>query len=83
MGCSLCPRSSGSLDEREELGFDPTIMTANDERFIEIERNGFRERIIIDKVMKHARCIAGRATTCWKAHREGDPQTPLVIKDSW
>jgi hypothetical protein len=30
-----------------------------------------------------ARCISGRATTCWKAHREGDPQTPLVIKDSW
>lgn len=28
-------------------------------------------------------CIAGRATICWKAHREGDPQTPLVIKDSW
>jgi Fungal protein kinase len=28
-------------------------------------------------------CIAGRATTCWKAHREGDPQTPLVVKDSW
>jgi hypothetical protein len=33
--------------------------------------------------MKRARCISGRATTCWKAHREGDPQTPLVIKDSW
>ena len=33
--------------------------------------------------MQHARCIAGRATTCWKAHHEGHPQTPLVIKDSW
>jgi len=34
--------------------------------------------------MKRAPYIAGRATTCWKAHREGDDsRTPLVIKDSW
>ncbi|KAJ4411003.1 hypothetical protein N0V85_003876 [Neurospora sp. IMI 360204] len=68
---------------KEELGFDPSIMTENDERFIQIERNGSTERLIIDKVMLRARCISGRAATCWKAHREGDPQTPLVIKDSW
>src|SRR5271168_841157 len=67
----------------EELGFDPTIMTANDQWFIEIGRNGLTERLIIDEVMKRARCIAGRATTCWKAHREEDPRTSLVIKDSW
>ena len=67
----------------EQLGFDPTIMTANKERFIEIKRNGMIERIIIDEVMQRARCIAGRATTCWKAHREGQPEIPLVIKDSW
>ncbi|CRK23262.1 hypothetical protein BN1723_003017 [Verticillium longisporum] len=67
----------------EELGFDPTILTANHERFIEIERNGSRERVIIDEVMLRARCIAGRATTCWKAHPEGRPGMPLVIKDSW
>jgi hypothetical protein len=29
-------------------------------------------------------CVAGRATTCWKAHREEDEsRAPLVIKDSW
>ncbi|KAK3363827.1 hypothetical protein B0T25DRAFT_513737 [Lasiosphaeria hispida] len=67
----------------EELGFDPTIMTANNKRFIEIERHGSTERLIIDGVMQRARCIAGRTTTCWKAHHEGHPQTPLVIKDSW
>ncbi|RSL43016.1 hypothetical protein CEP51_016410 [Fusarium floridanum] len=67
----------------EQLGFDPTIMTANEERFIEIKRNDMIERIIIDEVMQRARCIAGRATTCWKAHREGQPEIPLVIKDSW
>jgi hypothetical protein len=34
--------------------------------------------------MKRAPCVAGRATTCWKAHREGDDsEAPLVIKDSW
>ena len=47
----------------EQLGFDPTIMTANNERFIEIERDGLTERHIIDRVMQRARCIAGRATT--------------------
>ncbi|KAF3346064.1 mRNA export factor rsm1 [Verticillium dahliae VDG2] len=67
----------------EELGFDSTIVTANHERFIEIKRNGSRERIIIDEVMLRARCIAGRATTCWKAHPEGHPETVLIIKDSW
>ncbi|KAI0903609.1 hypothetical protein F4823DRAFT_267708 [Ustulina deusta] len=67
----------------EELGFDPTIRTANGQRFIEIERNGSTERLVIDKVMRRARCIAGRATTCWKAHREEEPRTPFVIKDSW
>uniref|UniRef100_A0A8H7N259 non-specific serine/threonine protein kinase n=1 Tax=Bionectria ochroleuca TaxID=29856 RepID=A0A8H7N259_BIOOC len=66
-----------------QLGYDPTIMTENEERFIEITRNGSTERIIIDGVMQRARCIAGRATTCWKAHREGKPEIPLVVKDSW
>ncbi|GKU10252.1 unnamed protein product, partial [Fusarium langsethiae] len=55
----------------------------NQERFIEINRNGSTERIIIDQVMQRARCIAGRATTCWKAHPERQPQMLLVIKDSW
>ncbi|PHH58539.1 hypothetical protein CDD81_5432 [Ophiocordyceps australis] len=67
----------------EELGFDPTIKTENGQRFIEIKRNGLAERIIIDEVIQRARCIAGRATTCWKAHREGYPEEPIVIKDSW
>ncbi|RMD42513.1 hypothetical protein DV735_g2633, partial [Chaetothyriales sp. CBS 134920] len=67
----------------EELGFDPTIMSANQERFIEVNRNGSTERIIIDQVMQRARCIAGRATTCWKAHPERQPEVLLVVKDSW
>lgn len=67
----------------EALGFDPTIIRSGGEQYIEIERDGRTERLIIDEVMKRARCIAGRATTCWKAHRKEDPQTPLVIKDSW
>ncbi|KAF2001283.1 hypothetical protein P154DRAFT_596918 [Amniculicola lignicola CBS 123094] len=54
------------------------------ERYIEIKRHGKKERLIINKVMKRAPCIAGRATTYWKAHREDDDsQMPLVIKDSW
>ncbi|KAL7897405.1 serine/threonine-protein kinase Sgk2 [Trichoderma sp. TUCIM 5745] len=67
----------------EELGFDPTIKSAGGKQYIEIERNGAQERLILDKVMLRTRCIIGRATTCWKAHRDGHPQEPLVVKDSW
>ncbi|KAK7219761.1 hypothetical protein V2G26_007764 [Clonostachys chloroleuca] len=65
------------------LGFDPTIRASGDVKYINIKRNDRIERLIIDEVMRRAPCIAGRATVCWRAHREEDPQTPLVIKDSW
>ncbi|KAH8726801.1 hypothetical protein GQ44DRAFT_758368 [Phaeosphaeriaceae sp. PMI808] len=70
----------------EQLGFDPSIITARAKgiRYIEIERNNQKERLIIDKVILRAPCVAGRATTCWKAYREGDEsRKPLIIKDSW
>ncbi|KAJ5987637.1 hypothetical protein N7522_011885 [Penicillium canescens] len=67
----------------EECGFDPTIITKDGQRFIEIEQNGQTERLVLDKLMKRAPCIAGRSTTCWKAHHEADPRVPLVVKDSW
>jgi len=74
----------GFLRMNEEmLGFDPTIITSGNQQYIDIERNEKTERLIIDGVMKRARCVAGRATVCRKAHRKDDPQTPLVIKDSW
>ncbi|PHH85746.1 hypothetical protein CDD83_11231 [Cordyceps sp. RAO-2017] len=41
----------------EELGFDPTIVKSNGERYIKIERGGQTERLIVDEVMKRARCI--------------------------
>ncbi|KAL7782027.1 serine/threonine-protein kinase Sgk2 [Trichoderma ceciliae] len=67
----------------EGLGFDPTIVTSGGEEYINIKRDGQMERLILDKVMNRARCIVGRATTCWKAHRKEDPLTSYVIKDSW
>ncbi|PHH59413.1 hypothetical protein CDD81_3223 [Ophiocordyceps australis] len=70
----------------ESLGFDPSIITCGNERRVEIQRHGQTERLIIDEVMTRSRCIAGRATTCWKAHGGDDDakhKTPLVIKDSW
>ncbi|WVO17060.1 hypothetical protein L204_104747 [Cryptococcus depauperatus] len=67
----------------DDLGFDPTIITSSDKRYIDIERNGQEERIIIKKTMSRARCVVGRATTCWEAYAEKDPKKPLVIKDSW
>ncbi len=70
------------MDE-EQLGFDPTVIKKGYSRYIEVKRNGLTERFIIDALMQRAHCVAGRATTCWKTHREGHPQTPFVIKDSW
>ncbi|EDN03054.1 predicted protein [Histoplasma mississippiense (nom. inval.)] len=72
------------LMSREQLGFDPTIVTTGTERYIEIEKDGTKEQLIIDGIVGRARCVAGRATTCWKAHCETDKlRTPLVVKDSW
>ena len=68
---------------KEQLGFDPTIVTVGDKRYIEIEQRSKKERLVIDKAIKRVPCIAGRATTCWKVYDEKDPSTPLVVKDSW
>ncbi|KAJ4865388.1 hypothetical protein T069G_01918 [Trichoderma breve] len=73
----------GSLVGEERLGFGLTIRTSHGKRFIEIERNSRPERLIIDEVIARSRCIAGRATTCWKAYIGGDPQTVFAIKGSW
>ena len=67
----------------EQLGFDPTITTVGDKRYMEIERGNGKERLVIDRVIKRVACVAGRATTCWKVYQEDDPRTPLVVKDSW
>jgi len=68
----------------EQLGFDPTILISDGKRYIKVVRNDQTERLILDELIKRAPCVAGRATTCWKAHREGDTsKTPFVIKDSW
>jgi hypothetical protein len=69
---------------KTQLGFDPTILEADGERYIEIMRDGCRERLVLDETMKRAGCVAGRATTCWRAHcAVDDTKSPLVIKDSW
>ncbi|PLN76227.1 hypothetical protein BDW42DRAFT_188799 [Aspergillus taichungensis] len=49
-----------------------------------ITRNGKSEGLFVDRLMRGASCVVGRATNCWKAHREGDESgTSLVIKDLW
>ncbi|PYH64776.1 protein kinase family protein [Aspergillus vadensis CBS 113365] len=68
----------------EQYGFDPTIIITEDgRRFIEIEQEGQVQRLFLERLIKRTPCIAGRATTCWKAYREDDPGIPLVVKDSW
>jgi hypothetical protein len=68
----------------EQLGFDPTISEEDGRRYIQITRSGKPERLVIDELMKRHSSVAGRATTCWKTHREGDKSKQiLVVKDSW
>lgn len=67
----------------KQLGFDSTVIALGDEQYIEITRDGQTERLIINKCIMRAPCVAGRGTTCWKAHHKEDPQTVFIIKDSW
>ncbi|KAA8627046.1 hypothetical protein PtrSN002B_011649 [Pyrenophora tritici-repentis] len=67
----------------EQLGFNPTIITDGDKRYIKIERENRKERLVINSLIKRVPYVAGRATTCWKSYKEEDPNKPLVIKDSW
>ncbi|KAG6149179.1 hypothetical protein E4U11_000248 [Claviceps purpurea] len=64
----------------EGLGIDPTIQKIDGEQFIEIERNGRSECIVIDELIIRARCIVGRATTCWRGHVKDHPEI-LVNRD--
>ncbi|KAF1934995.1 hypothetical protein EJ02DRAFT_471503 [Clathrospora elynae] len=67
----------------KQLGFDLTIVAVGDKRYIEIERESGKERLVINSVIKRVPCVAGQATTCWKVYQEGDPHTLLVVKNSW
>lgn len=68
----------------EQLGLDPTIQQPGGKRYVEITRNDQVERLVLtEEIIKQA-MIVGRATTCWKAYRDGDKlKEPLIIKDSW
>lgn len=67
----------------EDLGFDPTIKGPDGQQFIEIERDGKSECIVIKELIFRSRGIVGRGTTCWRAYNKDHPEKPLVIKDSW
>ena len=68
---------------KEQLRFNPTIVTLDGKRYIKVVRNNQTERLILNKLIKWAPYIAGQATTYQKVHRKGDTKIPLVIKDSW
>ena len=44
---------------KEQLGFDLTITIAGDKRYIEIEQDNCKERLVINKVIKRVACVAG------------------------
>ena len=68
----------------KQLGLDPTIQQSDGKRYMEVTRNGEIERLILTQLIKKQAVIAGRATTCWKAYRDGDEsRESLNVKDSW
>ena len=71
----------------EQLSFGPDLMQ-DDQRSAKVTKDGVEGRLrITDGLRAQAPCIAGRATTCWKAIREGEEgdgsPTRFVVKDSW
>ncbi|KAI1746447.1 hypothetical protein F4782DRAFT_544249 [Xylaria castorea] len=72
------------MDDKS-LSFDPTVIQSDlhHQQYIDIERDGTIERLIIDGPIRRTPGVVGRATTCWKAHPKGDKISPLAIKDSW
>lgn len=67
----------------EELGYDPTIKTVDNKRYIDIERNGQQERIVFTRLLKRDQNLAGLGTTSWAAYSENDADTQLVVTDTW
>lgn len=68
----------------EQLGLDPTIQQSDSKRYVEITRSDQVERLILTEEIIKQVMIVGRATTCWKAYRDGDGlKEPLIVKDSW
>jgi len=68
----------------EQLGLDPTIQQSDGKRYMEITRNDKIERLILTEDIQKQAVVVGRATTCWKAYRDGDEsKEPLIVKDSW
>lgn len=70
----------------EQLGYDPLIVQYRTQRYIEGRRDGQIERFISDELIFRQPCIVGRATACWKVHRNGDKgetKQTFVIEDSW
>ena len=65
----------------EQLGFDPTILEGDAERYIDIQRNGLVERLYLEGLMQRQSSVAGRATICWRGYVKQNKQ--LVVKDSW
>ena len=67
---------------KEQLGFNPTILILDGKRYIKVVRNNQTKRFILNTLIKRAPYIASRATTYQKAHYKGNTsKIPLIIKD--
>ncbi|KAJ4302178.1 hypothetical protein N0V88_002314 [Collariella sp. IMI 366227] len=62
----------------DALGFDPTVTLVDGKPSFEINRDGAKERIILEELP-----IAGKATTVWQGHPDGELDKTVVVKDFW
>ncbi|KAH6604461.1 serine threonine- kinase sgk2 [Trichoderma cornu-damae] len=69
--------------DKQALGFDPTVITSGDKRYIEINHEGQQKRLILGTLLSRSSGIVTRGTTCWEARIDGEPQATLVLKESW
>ncbi|KAL7895267.1 hypothetical protein HDV64DRAFT_257549, partial [Trichoderma sp. TUCIM 5745] len=69
--------------DKQALGFDPTVITSGDKRYIEINHEGQQKRLILGTLLSRSSGIVTRGTTCWEARIDGEPHATLVLKESW
>ena len=49
----------------EQLGFDPGLVEVGSQRFVEVNKDGKEERLIITETLRiHSWYVAGQAATC-------------------
>nr|DAB41628.1 TPA_exp: serine/threonine-protein kinase 2 [Thielaviopsis paradoxa] len=68
-----------------QLGADQSIKMAGGRTSFQFQPHADKpaRAVVLDRIIRQQRCVAGRGTTTWRAYFDGEPWTPLVVKDYW